>query len=241
MIYINEKKHISTIISSLNKDYKRSKIYGELKPLEIYYIDIIYNLIYNCGLEINSKNVKDLVSLYNKISHKSENICKDKILKPLHSNIKETFTQSESTDCGQIPINNKYYIYYWQEENYLTTIQDIYSLTQPSFLLDKDFDTYKSFELGKTISYNNIGRICFIDNNSNTINYEIKDILGNIITNQFDIVNIPEYNYTLFVSKNIYSFGNIFIKIKRINNNVTIGDQEENFKIFETQFENQFE
>lgn len=217
MIYINEKKHISTIIRSLNKDYKRSKKYGELKPLEIYYIDIIYSLIYNCNLDITDKNIKDLISLYNKISYKSENICQDKILKPFHLNLKPTFTQSESTDCGNIPDYEEYKIYYWQSEVIKDSIEDIKLLINQTFLNTKLFDTYENFEIGKTITYNNIGRICFLDSNSNTLNYEIKDSLGNITTDQYDIEQLPN-NQVLIVSKNIISFGDLFIKIKKINN-----------------------
>ena len=216
MTNIDTKTHLATIISSLKKDYNSSKILGKLNPLEIDYINIIYTLLHSCGLEISNKKRKELVTLYNRISYNSKNICHKKIIEPIHYNKKEVSIQSECNDCNEVPVQNNSRIYYWQSEVITDNISQIKLLINPTFLSTKQFDTYQSFESGKTITYSNIGRICFLDSNSNTVNYEIKDNLGNIITDQFDIENLPN-NQTLIVSKNIMSFGDIFIKIKKLN------------------------
>lgn len=214
MIDIDNKKHLSTIINSLNKDYNMSKVYGKLNPLSIYYIDIIYNLIYNCGLSVDEKQLSELITLYTKIIRNSDTICNSKIQCQKHININQNFTQSSNDDCNTIPDQNSYKIYYWQSEEIKDEISQIKLLINPTFLSTKQFDTYQNFELGKTINYSEIGRICFLDSNSNTINYEIKNELGNNITDQFDIENLPS-NQTLIVSKNIMSFGDIKLKIKK--------------------------
>lgn len=216
MIYINEKRHISTIISSLNKDYKRSKKYGELNPLEIYYIDMIYNLIYNCGLNINDKDINSLISLYNKISYKSENICQNKELKPFHLNVKPTFIQPESSDCGSIPNDIKNKIYFWQQNSLTDRIAEVKLLITESFLSTKYYHSPEAFEQGRDLAYDSIGVICFLDDNSTTTNYEIKDQLGNIVTDAFRFYNSLAKRQTLIVSKNIYSFGEMFFKIKKL-------------------------
>ena len=47
MIIIKDKKHISTIIESLNKIYKKVKITGKLEIMELYYLNLIKKLLDN--------------------------------------------------------------------------------------------------------------------------------------------------------------------------------------------------
>ena len=218
MLNIDTKTHLATLISSLDKDYNNSKKTGKLNPFEVDYINLIYTLLHNCDLKISNRNRKELVTLYNRITYTSKTICHKEIIEPVHYNIKNNFTQAECSDCSEIPAVKNKKIYYWQSEIITDSIEDIKLLINQAFLDTKQFDTYSNFETGKTITYNNIGRICFLDSNSNSLNYEIKDSLGNITTDQYDIEQLPN-NQVLIVSKNIISFGDLFIKIKKITNN----------------------
>ncbi len=217
MLEICEKSHIATVINSLDKIYRQSKVNGELNPLDIYYIDIIYKLLYQCNIDISHEEKKQLVNIYNNLSFKSDYICPNTNIEPFHLNIKNTFVQNDINDCNELP-SEEGVIYYWQEDSLIIDKTNISELISEEFLENKLHDTYLNFQNGKNINYINIGRICFLDSNSDSINYEIKDVLGNIITNQFDILNLTELKQTLIVSKNIYSFGEVFIKIKKITN-----------------------
>ena len=77
-------------------------------------------------------------------------------------------------------------------------------------------DSLANLALGKERSYTNIGRICFFAVESTSTNYEIKDILNNNVTDAFEIILIPSLKGTLIVSKNLYSYGNINFKIKKL-------------------------
>lgn len=237
MLEVCEKSHIATVINSLDKIYRQSKVNGELNPLDIYYIDIIYKLLYQCNIDISNEDRKQLINIYNNLSFKSDYICPNTNITPFHLNIKTVTIQNNIDDCDESPIKeNK--IYYWQEESLETTYQDIVPLVNQEYLDSKYNDTYSNFENGKNIDYTNVGRICFADNkNIEYANYEITDILGNDMSNFFTLTMIPSQTCNLIVSKNIYSFGEVFIKIKKTNNNTPIIVQG----IFEEQFENQFE
>lgn len=217
MLKIYEKTHIATVINSLDKIYRQSKINGELNPLDIYYIDIIYKLLYHCNIDISNEDRNQLINIYNNISFKSDYVCPNTNIKPFHLNIKSMFTQADSSDCKDDPIEEGK-LYYWQETDPETTYNDIIPLVNQEYLDTKDSDTYSNFENGKVINYSSIGRICFADNNNiEFTNYEIKDILGNDIGNFFTISQINN-EFALIVSKNIYSYGEVFIKIKKITN-----------------------
>ena len=133
---------------------------------------------------------------------------------------KDKFIQAEKTDCNTIPLQSTpTKIYYWQEESYLTTIEDIQPLTyNEEYFTDKLFDTYDNFEnIGKTINYENIGRICFYATESNDQQFIITDILNNDVTDIFDIVYLSDSNNTLFVSKDFYTPSDIYFKIIKTN------------------------
>ena len=72
MQQINEKSHYSTIISSLNKEYKKTKLGKTLTPNDIYLLDIVYNLLQGCCLELSDIETKKLLQLYNNILFNSK-------------------------------------------------------------------------------------------------------------------------------------------------------------------------
>ena len=219
MQQINEKAHYSTLISSLNKEYKKTKLGKTLTPNDIYLLDIVYNLLQGCCLELSDIEIKKLLQLYNNILFNSKIICNNNYQETYQMSKKDKFIQAEKTDCNTIPIQPKVTkIYYWQEQSYLTTITDIIPLlTSTNYFTNKLFESYSNFEnIGKTINYPYLGRICFYATESDNKNFIITDVLNNDVTDVFDIIYLPNSNDTLFVSKDFYTPSDIFFKLKQL-------------------------
>lgn len=236
MQQINEKSHYSTIISSLNKEYKKTKVGKTITPNDIYLLDIVYNLLQGCCLELSDIETKKLLKIYNTILHTSKIICNNNYQEVYQMSKKDKFIQAEKTDCNTIPIQPKVTkIYYWQEQSYLTTITNIIPLlTSTNYFTNKLFDTYSNFEnTGKTINYPYLGRICFYATESDNKNFIITDVLNNDVTDVFDTNYSSTLNNTLFVSKDFYTSSDIFFKLKQTD---IINDS-----IFSIEFNNIFQ
>lgn len=236
MQQINEKSHYSTIISSLNKEYKKTRVGKTITPDDIYLLDIVYNLLQGCCLKLSDIEIKKLLKIYNTILHTSKIICNNSYQEVYQMSKKNKFIQAEITDCNNIPVqpivNN---IYYWQEGSYLTTIEDIIQLVDnEGYFTNKLFDTYSNFEnIGKTITYEYLGRICFYAEESNNYKFIVTDVLNNDVTDIFDIIYLPDSNDTLFVSKDFYTPSDIFFKFTQTN---ILNDS-----IFNIEFNNTFQ
>lgn len=220
MQQINEKSHYSTIISSLNKEYKKTKTGKTITPNDIYLLDVVYNLLQGEYLDLSDIEIKKLLKIYNTLLHTSKIICNNNYQEVYQMSKKDKFIQAEKTDCNTIPVKavtNK--IYYWQEESYLTTIDDIIPLIDNSeYFTNKLYDTYSNFEnIGKTINYEFLGRICFYATESNNQQFIVTDVLNNDVTDIFDIIYLSDLNDTLFVSKDFYIISNIFFKFTQTN------------------------
>lgn len=215
MIEINEKNHQSALISSLEKVYNNGKLTGRLNSIDIYLLNIIYKLLNNCCIELTDIQKKILMDMYRNIYFHSEQICNTTSIEIYEHVYKTPFFQAEVDDCNTYPVADK--IYYWQEQNYNTTIEDILLLVDDQdYFLNKSYDSKENFEIGKNITYNNIGRICFaITEYDDLENYEIFDTLNNNITTTFDFEFVESIKTLLIVSKNIYSNGDVKIKIKK--------------------------
>ena len=219
MQQINEKSHYSTIISSLNKEYKKTKIGKTITPNDIYLLDVVYNLLQGCCLELSDIETKKLLKIYNTLLHGSKIICNNNYQEVYQMSKTDKFIQAEKTDCNTIPIQPKVTkIYYWQEQSYLTTITNIIPLlTSTNYFTNKLFDTYSNFEnIGKTINYPYLGRICFYATESDNKNFIITDVLNNDVTDVFDTNYSSTLNNTLFVSKDFYTPSDIFFKLKQL-------------------------
>lgn len=99
MLEINEKDHISLIVSSLNVIYNKGLINGKLNSIDLYLLNIIYKLI-------NDENFIDikeeLKSLYLNYYYNSKNICKINTLNNYNVlNVNNNFIQLETGDCVQ--------------------------------------------------------------------------------------------------------------------------------------------
>lgn len=100
MLEINEKDHISLIVSSLNVIYNNGLINGKLNAIDLYLLNIIYTLI-NDENFIDIK--EDLKSLYLNYYYNSKNICKINSLNNYNVlNVGNNFIQLETGDCVQI-------------------------------------------------------------------------------------------------------------------------------------------
>lgn len=214
MTEINDKNHISILLSSLNKSYKQAKLKGKLNSIELYIFNIIFKLLNNQYLVLTTEERKCLISLYEKMYINSKNICNNL---PIYKTRYVTkFFQAESTDCNNYPKFEK--IYYWQEEDIDNRIADVAIVVDDvNYLTNKLNDTEPNFIIGKDIQYNYIGVICFLITDTLTTDvYKIYDILNNDVTNGFDVQYINTMNSTLYVSKNIYSHNLMNLKIKKI-------------------------
>ena len=236
MQQINEKSHYSTIISSLNKEYIKTKVGKTITPNDIYLLNTVYNFLYNTDLDLSDIEIKKLLKIYNTILYSSKIICNNNYQEVYQMSKKDKFIQAEKTDCNTIPVQpivTK--IYYWQEESYITTINDIIPLTiTTNYFTNKLFDTYLNFEnIGKTINYPNVGRICFYAEESDDFKFTITDVLNNDVTDAFDIIYLPDLNDTLFVSKDFYTPRDIFFKLTKTN---ILNDS-----IFDIEFNNTFQ
>lgn len=219
MQQINEKSHYSTIISSLNKEYKKTKIGKTITPNDIYLLDVVYNLLQGCCLELSDIETKKLLKIYNTLLHGSKIICNNNYQEVYQMSKTDKFIQAEKDDCNTIPTQPKVTkIYYWQEQSYLTTITNIIPLlTSTNYFTNKLFDTYSNFEnIGKTINYPYLGRICFYATESDNKNFIITDVLNNDVTDVFDTNYSSTLNNTLFVSKDFYAPSDIFFKLKQL-------------------------
>ncbi len=219
MQQINEKSHYSTIISSLNKEYKKTKIGKTITPNDIYLLDVVYNLLQGCCLELSDIETKKLLKIYNTLLHGSKIICNNNYQEVYQMSKTDKFIQAEKDDCNTIPTQPKVTkIYYWQEQSYLTTITDIIPLlTSTNYFTNKLFESYSNFEnIGKTINYPYLGRICFYATESDNKNFIITDVLNNDVTDVFDTNYSSTLNNTLFVSKDFYTPSDIFFKLKQL-------------------------
>jgi len=211
MQQIYEKSHYATLISSLNKQYKKAKIGKSLTPIDIYLLDIIYNLLQESNLILSDEEKDKLLEMYNILLYNSKVICNNTYNEVSQMSKVDKFIQAEKTDCNNFPVQTILdVIYYWQEDSITNTIEDIIPEINDREKLQA---TYIDFSDGKTITYSNIGRICFLLNNETSINYSIYDELNNNVTSLFDLQYVSNVNGVIIVSQSIYSHGIINLKI----------------------------
>jgi len=212
MIEIDDNNHIPVLISSLDKIYNKSKITGSLSSKNLYILNIVFKLLNGCCLTLNNEQRRKLMAIYSSIYFNSQDICKVKNLIKYQIPVKTKFFQAETIDCNTYPKFEN--VFYWQEEDYSTTYNDLLPLVnQTGYFTNKQQDSLISFNEGKLINYTNIGRLCFAILESNNSSYNLIDILNNNVTDTFDTHYYQDINTTLFVSKYIYSNGEINFKI----------------------------
>ena len=107
-------------------------------------------------------------------------------------------------------------VYYWQLDNTDQDITNVIPLITVPFLAGLPKVPFADFEIGKIITYTEIGRICFAISPTQVQDFVITDSLNNDITDAFDVDYNVELNLALFVSKAVYSYSTIYFKFKKI-------------------------
>lgn len=106
-------------------------------------------------------------------------------------------------------------IYYWQYNDLISNISLAPDIDE-AFLDVQDKVTLSSFLSGVVIAYEAIGRVAFAIKNTLENHYYITDVFGVDITS---IVFDTYYNETLktqiYISKEYYTFGNIYYKLMK--------------------------
>lgn len=216
MQQLNEKLHYSVLINSLNKEYGKNKTGKQMTPDDIYVLDIIYNLLQDCCTPLNNEEKSQLLKMYNYLLFNSNTICNEGYYKSYQTGKKEIFFQAEKDDCNDVPLKPQpVKIYYWQEESPTITVQQIIDKSDSTYVFSKNYDFTTQFNIGKDITYTNVGRICFsIVTSKISDNYKIFDYLNNDVTSGFTKTHLPDIDSILFISNNIYANGIINFKIK---------------------------
>lgn len=229
MIEITIKQHLSVLIGSIEKIYNKAILTGKLEVRDIYYLNTIYKLLNKVELSNSQNNM--LINYYNQLSYHSDNVCPPKVIKKYQTTPTPKFEQLESTDCNTYPKNKS--ILYWQEVYNLNNSQITELVDNTNYLVDKPFDTYENFEIGKNIDYNKVGKIIFLALESDNKDFIITDVLNNDVTHTFNLIYLPQLNATLFISENNYSYGTMFFRFKKL-------PTELNQQIFNNIFNNIF-
>jgi hypothetical protein len=211
------KAHITMAYSSLDKAYNKAKLTGKLMVDDIYVLEAINKITLGFEIGIEYEQLQALRALYNTIMSTSEYVCVavDKY-DITYASADPTFTQAEQHDCNSYTVYDD--IYYWQEEDYTITNSDMVEASKlTGFTTGKSKDTRSKFVTGKSIDYTFIGRLgFFIINALSTDVFKIYDENNADVTTGFTITYITENKSMLITSNNIYSYGAITFKIKKI-------------------------
>lgn len=118
--------------------------------------------------------------------------------------VEEEYIEEEST------------VYYWQLDNPIDNITNIIPIFDSIYLADKPFADFSVFEEGKIVNYATVGRVAFAVTNTTGVDFELKDQLGNDVTDDFDIHYYPATHTQLLVSKLVQSISNIYFRFKSL-------------------------
>lgn len=210
---VDKLNNLSVLVGSINKVINNAATKGVIRVKELYLINLVYKLIVHQSAQGEiTPCIMKLNSLYYQILNKYSYLCKAKLKKlyELSSDLNPTF-DAYIPD----PIDLNLNIYYWQENSTQLTIEEIKDLANPVYYKTKQKDSVTNFKTGITLSFPWVGRIAFVDPNGGGVDYDIRDAMGNEISNLFTITSMNDSAYTLFVSNRLYIPTNIFIKIKK--------------------------
>lgn len=107
-------------------------------------------------------------------------------------------------------------IYTWQFDNTVTDIAIAQTIDLDYLNANTTKQPLAEFIEGKTIAYNNIGRICFAIEGISENEYEIFDVLNQSVDSiVFDKYYDESLKLHIYISKEFYSISNIFFKVKK--------------------------
>lgn len=209
MLTIQDNVHISTVVKSLELMLKKMHITGQLDIYNLYLLDSINKLLNTLCLNLTNKQRRQLLSIYNNLSFKSKEICTGVMLDAYSQNMPSKFVQN-FVDPEDLDNNND--IFYWKSV-FMEETSDIITNLTKSFIDGQLSNTRTQFINGVNANVNGVGRICFFLKNQFTSNFNILDVLGNDISESFEIVQMSNLKGYLLVSKEMQISGVINFKI----------------------------
>jgi len=72
---MNEITSFKTLVGTLYKKLNKASVYGKLSLKELYILEIVYNLMYDCPTCFNEKTKRKLTNLIIKLQHLDKDIC----------------------------------------------------------------------------------------------------------------------------------------------------------------------
>ena len=122
-------------------------------------------------------------------------------------------TSLSSGDAASKPVPVNATVYDWQYTETTSSISDAVSIDQ-AFLDSKQKSSLVVFSSGKVISYTAVGRVALAIQNIDINKFRIQDLFGADITEiVFDNYYNVETRTQIYISKDVFAFGNIFYKI----------------------------
>lgn len=209
MINIKDDVNTSTTIVSLDRVLRLAEVYGDVKINDLYLLNTIYALLNTMCLPLTNNQRKKLISAYNTLAFKSNEVCTDVMLKsfqqPMKNKVSRSFVNPNSI------VKNKS-INYWKAPMFSEN-EEIIEMLDRSFLGSQSFNTREAFNQGSNVSQQGIGKICLFLNTLSNTNITIKDTLDNDVTNTFTIGYIPTLNGVLIISNLMYNSEQMNLKI----------------------------
>lgn len=210
MLNINNNVYLSTIITSLDRIFKRASVDGNLRIDEIYLLNTVYNLLNTMCLNLTNSQRRNLMNFYNRVAFKSEYICTDLMLKAFEQPMSSKFTQA-FVDPEDIVQNR--YVNYWKS-GLMSSVDDIVSDANAEFLKNQNEITISTFLNGYRFELVDVGRICIFINTISNKSISIYDELNNDVTNLFTVINNNQLNGTLIISNLVYNDLPVYLKLK---------------------------
>lgn len=176
------------------------------KDLEQYYFDRIGEAIGDDVWPSTSAEWSKMASLFHMSS-------RDLLM---YSEAKNCFCCIPESVNETAPSNsNTENVYYWQFDS-LTTNIDFAPFIDQEYLDAQNFTSIQTFLNGYLVNYSKIGRIAFAVTGTVENKFGIYDVFDQEITDiVFDTYWDSVNNNQIYISKEYYSFGSIFFKLKQ--------------------------
>lgn len=130
-------------------------------------------------------------------------------------------------------------VYYWQLNSPFQTINNLIPLVNPTYLYDKQYELFSTFEVGHTVVNPYVGKLSLAIYKTALEEYKIYDIFDSDVTDEFQSYFFADTGIMLFTSKNNYDPSNLFLRLKKITNNYPVV-QPDFYTTFDETFDNTF-
>lgn len=189
---------------------------GVIRNKELFVLNIIYKILKaDCYIQNKEKETKELLSIYYRIINKYSFLCKSELTRDYYfesEHINKTIEECLKY-CPEDPVDNS--VYYWQEKLRQTSVDEIELLINGEYLIDKNKATYEEAVEGVMVNCENVAKIVFVATNTQESEFIVQDVLGNNITEYFEIRKLIELKAVMICSLKPYSYGQVFLKLKK--------------------------